>query len=110
MVSPTEFYVGAAMIIPKQEGVTQLSRRLTTAPGQSLLETALRGGTDAWTLAAINGLQGSWDGLPGDSLYTSGAGSEAQLPTGLPTAFRSAEIRTLPLKQGSTAEIIVSVG
>jgi murein DD-endopeptidase MepM/ murein hydrolase activator NlpD len=50
---------------------------------------------------------GTWDGLPGDSLYTAGAGSAEQLPTGLPPAFLSAEIRTLPLKQGSTAEIIV---
>jgi murein DD-endopeptidase MepM/ murein hydrolase activator NlpD len=108
VVSPTEFYVGAAMIIPKQEGVTQLSHRLTTLAGQSLLETAIRGGTDTWTLAAINGLQGSWDGLPGDGLYTSGAGSEQLLPTGLPPAFKSAEIRILPLKQGSTAEIVVS--
>jgi murein DD-endopeptidase MepM/ murein hydrolase activator NlpD len=109
VVSPTEFYVGAAMIVPKQEGVAQLSHRLAPLAGQSLLEAAVRGGTDVWTLATINGLQGSWDGLPGDSLYTSGAGSEEQLPTGLPTAFKSAEIRTLPLKQGSTAEIIVSL-
>ncbi len=109
VVSPTEFYVGAGMIIPKQEGVAQLTRRLTTIKGQSLLETAVRGDTDAWTLAALNGLQGTWDGLPADSLYTTGAGSQEQLPTGLPSAFKSAEIRTLPLKQGSTAEILVSV-
>lgn len=108
VVSPTEFYVGAAMIIPKQEGVTQLSRRLTTLAGQSLLETAIRGGTDTWTLTAINGLRGSWDGLPGDSLYTLGTGSEEQLATGLPPSLKSAEIRTLPLKQGSTAEIVVA--
>lgn len=108
-LSPTEFYVGAAMIIPQQEGVPQLTRRLATSAGESLLEVAVRGGTDTWTLAAVNGLHGTWDGLPGDSLYTLGAGSEEQLPTGLPTAFQKAEIRTLPLKQGSTAEIVVSV-
>jgi len=107
VVSPTEFYVGARMIIPKQEDVSYLTNRVTPGAGESLLETALTGGTDAWTLAALNGLQGSWDGLPGDSLYTAGAGSDEQLPTGLPPAFRSAEIPTLPLRQGSTAEIIV---
>jgi len=107
VVSPTEFYVGARMIIPKQEDVSYLMNRVTPGAGESLLETALTGGTDAWTLAALNGLQGSWDGLPGDSLYTAGAGSDEQLPTGLPPAFRSAEIPTLPLRQGSTAEIIV---
>jgi murein DD-endopeptidase MepM/ murein hydrolase activator NlpD len=107
VVSPTEFYVGAGMTIPKQEDQTYLTYRVTTAPGQSLLELAVAGGTDTWTLAGLNGLAGSWDGLPGDSLYTAGAGSDEQLPTGLPPAFRSAEIPSLPLQQGSTAEILV---
>jgi murein DD-endopeptidase MepM/ murein hydrolase activator NlpD len=107
IVSPTEFYVGARMIIPQQENVIYFSNRVTTRAGQSLLETAVIGGTDTWALASLNGLQGSWDGLPGDSLYTAGRGSEEQIPTGLPPAFHSAEIPTLPLQQGSTAEIIV---
>lgn len=108
VVSPTQFYVGAGMIIPKQEDSSDLTHRIGNATGESLLELALTGGTDVWTLASINGLYGSWDGLPGDSLYTEGAGSEEQLPTGLPPAFRSAEIQALPLQQGSTAEILVS--
>lgn len=108
VVSPTEFYVGARMIIPKQEGAVSLSNRTASRTGESLLEVALLGGTDAWTLSELNGLQGTWDGLPGDSLYTAGAGSDEQIPTGLPPAFRSAEIPTLPLQQGSTAEIVVS--
>jgi len=107
VVSPTEFYVGAGMTIPKQEDQAYLTHRVTTAPGQSLLELALTGGTDTWILASLNGLAGSWDGLPGDSLYTAGPGSDEQLPTGLPPAFRSAEIPSLPLQQGSTAEILV---
>jgi len=107
VVSPTEFYVGAGMIIPKQEDAADLTHRIATSSGTSLLELALIGGTDAWALATLNGLYGSWDGLPGDSLYTAGAGSAEQLPTGLPPAFLSAEIRTLPLQQGSTAEIVV---
>ena len=107
VVSPTEFYVGAGMIIPQREEQANLTHRVNTSAGLSLLELALTGGTDIWTLASINGLYGSWDGLPGDALYTVGAGSEEQLPAGLPPAFRSAEIRSLPLKQGSTAEIIV---
>jgi murein DD-endopeptidase MepM/ murein hydrolase activator NlpD len=107
VVSPTEFYIGAGMIIPQREEGANLTHRVTTGPDQSLLELALTGGTDPWTLASLNGLHGTWDGLPGDSLYTAGAGSEEQLPTGLPPAFQSAEIRTLPLQQGSTAEIVV---
>jgi len=108
VVSPTEFYVGAAMIVPKQEGLSQFTHRLAVAGGESLLEASIRGDTDPWTLVAVNGLKGSWEGLPGDSLFTPGVGSEAAVPTGLPTSFLSAEIPTLPLKQGSTAEVIVA--
>jgi hypothetical protein len=45
--------------------------------------------------------------LHGDNLYTVGSGSDESIPTGLPPAFLGAEIPTLPLEQGSTAEIIV---
>lgn len=108
VVSPTEFYVGAGMIVPKQESVAALSARLTPHSSQSLLELALAGGTDPWTLSAINNLGGTWDGLPGDSLYTSVLGaSGSATATGLPSAFLGAEIPTLPFKQGTTAEILV---
>lgn len=107
VVSPTEFYVGASLIIPKREDQTDLSARLSTASGQSLLELAALDDANPWTLAALNGLQGTWDALPGDVLYMPGPGNSGRNATGLPDAFRSAEITTLPLKQGSTAEIIV---
>lgn len=107
VVSPTEFYVGATMVIPKQENASDLTDRLTPKTGQSLLEAAAAAGTDPWTLAALNGLDGTWDGLPGDILYTTGTGTSQQSATGFPPAFLSAEIPTLPFKQGSTAEIIV---
>jgi murein DD-endopeptidase MepM/ murein hydrolase activator NlpD len=107
VVSPTEFYVGAGMIVPKQDNAAALTTRITPRSGESLLELALTAGTDPWTLAALNGLNGNWDGLPGDILYTSGAGTSDQNASGLPPAFLSADIPTLPLKQGSTAEIVV---
>jgi murein DD-endopeptidase MepM/ murein hydrolase activator NlpD len=107
LVSPSEFYVGASMIVPKQEGQPELTARISPAPGESLLELAARQNTDVWTLAAINGLDGTWDTLPGDILYAPGA-TGAQATGGLPSAFVSAQITTLPFKQGSTAEIIVS--
>jgi hypothetical protein len=71
-----------------------------------LLELAVRKNTDAWTLADINGLQGSWDGLPGDTLFMNG-GNGQQDTSGLPSAFVSAKIRDLPIKQGGTGVIIV---
>jgi len=106
LVSPSEFYVGTSMIIPKQDNVTDLTNRFTPAAGESLLELAVKQNTDPWTLTSLNDLNGTWDALPGDVLYDQGQMSN-QTASGLPSAFVSAQITTLPLKQGSTAEIIV---
>ena len=106
LVSPSEFYVGASMIIPKQDNATDLSNRFIPAAGESLLELAVKQNTDPWTVTVLNDLNGTWDALPGDVLYTQGPASN-QTASGLPSAFVSAEITSLPLKQGSTAELIV---
>jgi murein DD-endopeptidase MepM/ murein hydrolase activator NlpD len=107
VVSPTEFYVGASLIVPKEENQTDLKGRLSAAPGQSLLELAVQGDVNPWTLTTLNSLQGTWDALPGDVLYTPGSGSSTPNASGLPAAFISAEIPSLPFKQGVTGEIIV---
>ena len=108
VVSPTEFYVGAAMIVPKQENAEDLTARVAASAGQSLLEVAAVSGSDPWTLATINGLGGTWDALPGDVLYNTGTGASGQAAGGLPPDLLDAEIPTLPMAQGSTVEIIVT--
>jgi murein DD-endopeptidase MepM/ murein hydrolase activator NlpD len=105
IVSPSEFFVGASMIIPAQEGEHSLNARISPARGESLLEVAVEQNTDPWTLASLNSLAGSWDGLPGDTLYAQGD-SSGQTTSGLPSAFISADIR-LPIKQGGTEVIKV---
>ena len=106
LVSPTEFYVGASMIVPKQDNAKDLSNRFTPTAGESLLELAVKQNTDPWTITDLNNLNGTWDALPGDVLYDQGQASN-QTASGLPSAFVSAQITTLPLKQGGTAELIV---
>jgi murein DD-endopeptidase MepM/ murein hydrolase activator NlpD len=96
------------MIMPTQESAPSYAS-MSPAPGQSLLETAVAHNTDIWTLNALNGLAGAWDGLPGDTLYAPGEPAGLQ-SNGLPSAFSSAEISGLPLKQGGTAEILVKTG
>lgn len=103
VVSPSEFYVGASMILPGQ-GESLNNKRISASDGESLLEVAVKNNTDVWTLAGINGLVGSWDGLPGDTLFAAGE-SNGTDPTGLPSAFISAEIHALPIKQGGTGVI-----
>lgn len=105
VVSPSEFYVGVSMIVPEQQQ-TQYNKRISPAVGESLLESAVKNNTDPWTLVEINNLKGTWDGLPGDALAAPG---EATITgaSGLPSAFVSAEIRDLPIKQGGTGVIKV---
>ena len=105
VISPSEFYVGVSMILPGQ-GESQNNKRISPTSGESLLEVAVKNNTDIWSLADINGLKGSWDGIPGDTLFSSGESNDAGT-TGLPSAFVSAEIRDLPIKQGGTGVIKV---
>jgi murein DD-endopeptidase MepM/ murein hydrolase activator NlpD len=105
LISPTEFYVGTSMIIPKQDNAIDLTNRFAPAAGESLLETAVKQDTDPWTVVDLNNLKGTWDALPDDVFYAQGQAS--QTTSGLPSAFVQAQIRNLPLKQGGTAEIII---
>lgn len=104
LVSPTELYVGTSLIVPTPENQQPLSTRITPSAGESLLELAVRQGSDPWTLASVNKLEGTWTVLPGDVLY-SPQGSGQGNATGLPSAFHNASIEPLPLQQGSTEVI-----
>ena len=108
LVSPTELYVGASMIIPTQAQQSVLSTRISASSGESLLELAVKQGSDPWTLASVNKLGGTWDTLPGDVLY-SPAGSSESNATGLPAAFSAVGLEPLPLIQGGTEVIRAQV-
>ena len=106
LVSPTELYVGTSLIIPTQDQQSALSTRMAAASGESLLELAVKEGSDPWTLSSVNKLGGTWDTLPGDVLYSPTTGNESNV-TGLPSAFQSASVEPLPLVQGGTEVIRV---
>lgn len=105
VVSPSEFYVGVSMIIPVQSENPN-NKRLSPKTGESLFELAVKNDTDVWSLVGINELGGSWDGLPNDTLFAPGE-NNGESAGGLPSAFLSAEIRDLPIKQGGTGVIKV---
>jgi hypothetical protein len=86
--------------------VTKLTASAAPVVGETLLELAVRQDSDPWILSALNNLGGTWDALPGDALYSPN-GTDNLTANGLPSAFISAEVKSLPLKQGGTAEIIV---
>ncbi len=106
IISPSELYVGVSLIVPQQNGTASLPASTAAAKGETLLELAVKQDSDAWMLSTLNGLAGTWSALPGDTLY-SPTGSAAASASGLPSAFQSASVKALPLKQGGTAEIIV---
>jgi len=106
LVSPSELYVGTSLIIPKDEGQSSLNTRITPASGESLLEMAVKQNSDPWTLTNLNKLDGTWETIPGDVLYSPTGNNEGNA-TGLPSAFESASIEPLPMVQGATEVIRV---
>lgn len=105
IISPSEFYVGTSMITPELSESAN-KKRVSPEAGESLLEIAVKNNMDVWSLTELNKLPGTWSGLPGDTFFVPGE-SSAAATTGLPSAFISAEIRGLPLKQGGTGVIKV---
>jgi len=58
-------------------------------------------------LSGLNGLQGTWDALPGDVLYAPSNSEGNEQANGLPSAFVNVNVNPLPITQGGTAEIVV---
>jgi len=105
LISPSELYAGVNLIIPVAEGESPLQTRASLPPGGTLLETAIRQGSDPWTLATDNGLSGTWTALPGDVLYARGGAAQGTQVSGLPAIFSNVAVTGLPFKQGGTAVI-----
>ncbi len=92
LVSPTELYVGTSLIIPTQEKQSVLNTRFSATSGESLLELAVKENSDPWTLTTLNKLDGTWETIPGDVLYSPSGNTEGNA-TGLPSAFRVCQHR-----------------
>ena len=106
IISPSELYVGVTLIVPQQDGKGALPGSMSPTRGETLLELAAKQDSDVWSLSALNGLAGTWAALPGDAIY-SPTGSNGKSAGGLPPAILAAEVKSLPLKQGGTAIVIV---
>jgi len=106
IVSPTELYAGYGLVVLQQDNQTSWTARASLGQGETMLEMAVKGDSDPWTIAQINGLTGPSLSLPGDILYLP-SGNSTTPASGLPAALVSAEVDPLPLSQGSTAQIKV---
>ena len=106
IISPSELYVGYGLIILQQNNQPPWTSRANLGQGETMLELAVEGNSDPWSVAQINGLSEPSAGLPGDTLYLP-AGNSTAAPSGLPAALVSAQVDPLPLKQGITTQIKV---
>ena len=106
IVSPTELYAGYGLVILLQDNQTAWTARASLSKGETMLELAVKGDSDPWTIAQINGLTGPSLSLPGDILYLP-SGNSTAAASGLPAALISADVDPLPLMQGATAQIKV---
>lgn len=106
-ISPAELYAGMTLIVPVTEDQgSSFAGRGTLAAGQSLLELAVTGGENVWSLALNNNLPGTWAGLPGDVIRVAGS-AQGESPAGLPGAITKVEIEPLELIQGGTTVVKV---
>ena len=109
LVSPTELYAGVSLIVPIDAEAPPLTG-IALSSGDTLLEEAVRQNSDLWSLASLNQLAGTSTALPGEILYTpAGDDVVTSNANGLPPVFQSATVSNLPLIQGGTAVIEVSV-
>jgi murein DD-endopeptidase MepM/ murein hydrolase activator NlpD len=104
IISPTQLYAGADLIMLQQDNQPAWNARTSLEPGETMLELAVKAKSDPWTIAGINALSGPATSLPGDILYLP-SGTSTVAPSGLPSAIVSAEVDPLPLSQGTTAQI-----
>ena len=109
ITSPSELYAGVGLVLPQQNNFSPLNTAINLSKYESLLEAAVLENSDPWAMSQVNDLNGTWDGKPGDVIYSPIVNStEKQGSSGLPTAFIQVKVSPLPLIQGGTTEIIVN--
>jgi murein DD-endopeptidase MepM/ murein hydrolase activator NlpD len=106
LILPSELYAGGNLIIPEVISSTGGLKRLSLAPGQSLLELAALNDANPWALVEANQLTHTWSALPEDVLFM--AGNEKEVPGALPGPISAVEIDPLPLSQGKASVIRLS--
>ncbi|MBE0408969.1 MAG: peptidoglycan DD-metalloendopeptidase family protein [Anaerolineales bacterium] len=108
IITPASLFVGSNIILPEESFDQPVRQRVSPAPGESLLELAVKQNLNPWNLMTINEMQGSWETYAGESLLTPTVTS-VDTPGGLPAAITNIEVETVPLIQGSTLVVRMQV-
>ena len=111
LTGPMEVYAGAGLVVPDQGEATRPVNRYPVNPGSSLLQLAAGGLQNPWLLAELNQMDGAWDLLPGESLFTppqAETGASSENFSLVSPLVSSVEIAPLPLVQGFTSVVKIS--
>jgi murein DD-endopeptidase MepM/ murein hydrolase activator NlpD len=103
ITSPREIYVGSRLVMPVVDEDNVLSPVSVITRQRSTLDVAVLQNANPWTLAIQNRLNGFWDTLPGETIYSSQPGEDSTEVNSL--IVKDLSIDPLPLAQGATAEI-----
>ncbi len=105
ITSPMELYAGSNMIIPqKDQNATSNSSQVILQAGESMLEAAASNGMNPWTLALDNKLSGSWQAVPGQTIYYQ-TGDQVSSEEMITPLITSIDVHPLPITQGNTEVI-----
>ncbi len=102
LTSPSETIAGVKMIIPVVEGKESLTPITDVSSDQTLLETAILSDNSPWSLIENNQLIGTWDIIPGETLF----GKPGEVQTSTPS-ITNISVSPLPAVQGETLLIKV---
>jgi len=98
--SPAQLSVNYPALLPTQRGEQLDAARALVSSGGTLLEMAVLSGNNPWVVAGANGLQGTWEIIPGDVLQLPGTSQPG--PGGLPSAITAVEFSTPALVDGDS--------
>jgi murein DD-endopeptidase MepM/ murein hydrolase activator NlpD len=105
ITSPNQLYYGFSALLASERGENTNSARSVLAAGQSLLELAIASGENPWSLVSQNQLNGTWEALSGDILFT--PRSDQTGPSNLPSTIENVSIENPGFVTGKTAVIRV---
>lgn len=103
LTTPMELYAGLSVVLLADEegNVSEWTgKRKTISEGRSLLEAAVEENVNPWKVVSLNGLEGTWDLIPGQVVRV--PGEEDNGPGGFPGEIREVTYAPSKFVQGNT--------
>ena len=99
ITSPSEFFLGANVILVFDEAQNTDAMELKLAPSESILESAILNNYNPWEITERNQIKYIWEIIPNEQFIIHSNGQT--------TDYQLIEFNKLPLVQGKTSSIII---